>query len=292
MDTFSEKMQRSIKESNKYNEHPEIAKLPLRNDAFFIYTNRGLLKYDVDFFEFMRNGNIHGHVADTKKFTHQTVHLPNGNTLEAEIPICGTGWKQTPQISFVTEREPGPSGHLPLTAQPYVAEADFAIFEACPKLQDQPLSLEMKAMTHDAEEITPEPYCLYRFMVPPAPIDSRIVTFAGAYRSPATTLIAQKQALWFTAFFDNNVHELGSGFNANFDRILYETVLHMRFGKWRYSKGFGVQFPSCGLIVYHTLIFCWRILAYRNSGIRTGRLGGLHLVCRRNVLALCMTIWS
>ncbi|KAJ4336239.1 hypothetical protein N0V87_005531 [Didymella glomerata] len=244
VDTFFAKMQHSIEESNKYHEHPETAKLLPWDDVFFIGTNRGLLNYDVDFFEFVRNGTIRVHIADIARLSHQMVHLSTGNTLEADVLICGTGWRDTPQINFVTEKELGLPGHLPLSAQPYIAKADSAILEACPKLQNQPPPRKTKPMTDDAEEMTPEPYRLYRFMVPPAFIDSRTLAFSGAYRSPATTFIAQTQALWITAFFDNNIPALESGLKASSDRILYETVLHTQFGKWRYSKGFGARFPE------------------------------------------------
>ncbi|KAJ4373618.1 hypothetical protein N0V86_007761 [Didymella sp. IMI 355093] len=244
VDTFFAKMQHSIEESNQYQGHPETAKLRPWDDVFFIGTNRGLLNYDVDFFEFVRNSTIRVHIADIAKLSHQTVHLSNGDTLMADVLICGTGWKDTPQIHFKTERELGLPGHLPLTAQPYIAKADSAILEACPKLRSQPPSRKTKLMTEDTEVATPEPYRLYRFMVPPAFIDSRTLAFCGAYRSPATTFIAQTQALWITAFFDDNVPALESGSKINADRILYETVLHTQFGKWRYSKGFGARFPE------------------------------------------------
>lgn len=244
VDTFFAKMQHSIEQSNKYFEHPETAKLHPWDDVFFIGTNRGLLNYDVDFFDYVRDGIIRVHIADITRLSHQTVHLSNGNILAADVLICGTGWKDTPQIKFVTERELGLPGHLPLAAHPYIAKADLTILETAPKLRNQPPRRRTEAMTDDAEEITPEPYRLYRFMVPPAFIDNRTLAFAGAYRSPATTLIAQTQALWITAFFDNNIPALSRGFKHISDRILYETVLHTQFGKWRYSRGFGARFPE------------------------------------------------
>ena len=244
VDTFFAKMQHSIEESNKYNDHPETAKLHPWDDVFFIGTNRGLLNYDVDFFEFVRKGRIRVHIADITTLSPRTVHLSNNEALEADVLICGTGWKDTPQINFVTERELGLPGHLPLFTEPYIAKADFTILKTCPKLQKQPPSRNNRAKTNDSMGTTPEPYRLYRFIVPPAFIDSRTLAFAGAYRSPATTFIAQTQALWITAFFDNQLPGLESGLEANADLILYETVLHTQFGKWRYSKGFGARFPE------------------------------------------------
>jgi hypothetical protein len=81
-------------------------------------------------------------------------------------------------------------------------------------------------------------------MVPPAFTESRTLAFAGAYRSPATTIIAQTQALWITAFLDDQLPALKDSDNAASERILYETVLHTQFGKWRYSRGFGARFPE------------------------------------------------
>ncbi len=244
VDTFFAKMQHSIEESNNYHGHAETAKLQPWDDVFFIGTNRGLLNYKADFFEFVRNGNIRVHIADITKLTHQAVHLSNGDVLEADVLICGTGWKDTPQLNFVTERELGLPGHTPLSAEPFIAKADAAIIENCPRLANQPAPRKTKPMTDDVTKTTPEPYRLYRFMVPPAFIDSRTLAFAGAYRSPATTIIAQTQALWITAFFDNHIPALEPGFQANADGILYETVLHTQFGKWRYSRGFGARFPE------------------------------------------------
>ncbi|KAJ4993405.1 hypothetical protein SVAN01_00953 [Stagonosporopsis vannaccii] len=244
VDTFFDKMQHSIEESNKYFEHSETAKLHPWDDVFFIGTNRGLLNYDVDFFEFVRNGTIRVHIADIMRLSCKTVHLSDGKTLAADVLICGTGWKDTPQIKFMTERELGLPGHLPLNVQPYIARADATILETAPKLRNQPPRRTTETMTEDANETLPEPYRLYRFMVPPAFIDSRTLAFAGAYRSPATTLIAQTQALWITAFLDDNITALSHGFTLHCDRILYETVLHTQFGKWRYSRGFGARFPE------------------------------------------------
>jgi cation diffusion facilitator CzcD-associated flavoprotein CzcO len=243
-DKFFTKMQHSIEESNRYHEHPETVKLHPWDDVFFIGTNRGLLNYDVDLFEFVRNGTIRVHIADIERLSYHTVHLSDGNSVAADVLICGTGWKDTPQIDFKTERELGLPGHLPMTAKPYIAEADCEILEKCPKLQHQPPHRKIKAMSEDAAETTTEPYRLYRFMVPPAFVDSRSLAFAGAYRSGATIMIAQSQALWMTAFFDNNIPGLECRSNASSDRVMYETVLHTQFGKWRYSKGFGARFPE------------------------------------------------
>lgn len=277
VDGFFHKMGHSVLEQNNYDAHPETAKLKPWDDVFYIGTNRGLLNYGVDFFEFVRNGTIRVHIADITSLSHHTVHLSDNQELEADVLICGTGWKDAPQLNFVTDRELGLPGFTSPSAWKHIPQADAEILQKCPKLQDQPQPRPHKPMTDNATEIVNEPYRLYRFMVPPAFVQSRTLAFAGTYRSPATIVIAQAQALWLTAFFDNQIPalldpsiniaspaaaqstpatstgveqttaktELGRpGTSASANRIMYETVLHTQFGKWRYSRGFGARFPE------------------------------------------------
>jgi hypothetical protein len=243
-DTFFAKIQHSTEETNGYNRHPETAKLKPWDDIFFIGTNRGLLNYKQDFFEFVRNGHIRVHIADIVRLSDHTVHLSNGDALKADVLICGTGWKDTPQLDFVTKREVGLPGHDSPAIKKYIPDADAEILQNCPKLQHQPAPRYCRPTTDNKNDTTPEPYRLYRFMVPPAFIESRTLAFAGAYRSPATTIIAQTQALWITAFFDKQLPGLHEASDAQANRVMYETVLHTQFSKWRYSRGFGARFPE------------------------------------------------
>ena len=277
VDGFFNKMSHSVLEKNDYDSHPETAKLKPWDDVFYIGTNRGLLNYGVDFFEFVRNGTIRVHISDITSLSHHTVHLSDNQELEADVLICGTGWKDAPQLNFVTQRELGLPGFTSPSAWRHIPEADAEILKKCPKLQEQPEPRSYKPMTDNANEIISEPYRLYRFMVPPAFVESRTLAFAGAYRSPATTIIAQAQALWITAFLDNQLPALSdptvntanaalakstqstneaddktapetkpseNEASKTTNRIMYETVLHTQFGKWRYSRGFGARFPE------------------------------------------------
>ena len=279
VDGFFNKMSHSVLEQNKYDLHPETAKLKPWDDLFYIGTNRGLLNYGLDFFEFVRNGTIRVHVADITSLSHHTVHLSDDQELEADVLICGTGWKDAPPLDFVTKRDLGLPGFTS-SASKFIPEADAEIFKKCPKLRDQPPPRSDKPKTDYAREIGSETYRLYRFMVPPAFVQSRTLAFAGAYRSPATHIIAQVQALWITAFFENQIPALSdpsinikapssaqstqitqstiaaeadaapdpefgkAEVNEATSRIMYETVLHTQFGKWRNGRGFGARFPE------------------------------------------------
>lgn len=244
VDNFFAKMQHSGEEANGYDNHSETAKLKPWDDIFFIGTNRGLLNYEGDFFELVRDGKIKVHIADIQHLSKHTVHLSNGEAIDADVLICGTGWKDTPQLNFVTEKEILLPGHKSLSTQVHIPRADAEIFHSSPKLLDQPTPRHSKPTTGDKKKITPEPYRFYRFMVPPAFVQSRTLAFAGSYRSPATTITAQTQALWITAFLDDQIPALQSHDEATEERVLYETVLHTQFGKWRYSRGYGARFPE------------------------------------------------
>ena len=237
-------MQHSGEEINGYNNHPETAKLKPWDDIFYIGTNRGLLNYKVDFFELVRDGKIRVHIADIEQLSKHKVHLSTGHAIEADVLICGTGWKATPQMKFVTEREILLPGHKSLSTQAYIPRANAEILRNSPKLRNQPRPRHTNMVRDEKEESTPEPYRLFRFMVPPAFVQSRTLAFAGAYRSPATTHIAQTQALWITAFLDNQIPALQSPDKATEERVMYETVLHTQFSKWRYSRGFSARFPE------------------------------------------------
>jgi hypothetical protein len=243
VDLFFAKMQHSAEVINDYDGHPETAKLKPWDDVFFIGTNRGLLNYGLDFFEFVRNGTVRVHIADITHLSPQTVHLSNGEALAADVLLCGTGWKDTPQLHFTTKRDLGLPGHTSPSAEQHIARADVEIFRNCPKLLHQPTPRPTKPLAESPAETAPEPYRLYRFVVPPSFVPLRTLAFAGAYRSPATTIIAQAQALWITAFFDDRIGALQRP-AVDAERVMYETVLHSQFGKWRYSRGFGARFPE------------------------------------------------
>lgn len=243
-ETFFAGMQRNAEKKNAYDSHPETKKLKPWDDLFFIGTNRGLLNYDVDFFDFVRNGQIRVHVADISHLSDHKVHLSNGYALEADVLICGTGWQDTPQLNFVTKKELGLPGRIAPSARKHVQKADSEIIAKFPKLQNQPIARQTKPMSENKVEASSEPYRLYRFMVPPGFVDSRNLAFAGSYRSAATTNIAQTQALWITAFFDNQIPALKNLDDNTNERLMYETVLHTQFGKWRHSRGFGARSPE------------------------------------------------
>ncbi|KAF2801771.1 FAD/NAD(P)-binding domain-containing protein [Mytilinidion resinicola] len=246
VDGFFGIMQRAVLAENGYHKHPETSKLRPWNDMFPQGLN--LLNYgEIDFFQLVRSGKIRVHIADVTHLTKRTVHLSDGNTLAADVMICGTGWKDTPPFNFIGAKELGLPCHIstkPSEMNRMAEIADREILERFPKLASQPPPrTNLKSM--DGSDIgTSQPWRLYRFMVPPAYIQSRTLAFAGVVRSPSTALISQTQALWITAFLTQQIPSLANLDAATISRVSYETVLHSQFSKWRYSRGFGDRFPE------------------------------------------------
>jgi hypothetical protein len=100
-------------------------------------------------------------------------------------------------------------------------------------------------------------------MVPCSLARERSLAFMGITMTINTTLVAQAQALWITAFFGGElvlrptercppaVRAVDEDADAEklVDQredldLVWETALHSQFGKWRYPGGFGKRNPD------------------------------------------------
>ncbi|KAL8632380.1 hypothetical protein Q9189_001857 [Teloschistes chrysophthalmus] len=271
---------------NGFDKHPETKKLKPWTHAFWIASGLSILNYPEDIYEYVRNGKIKVHIADIDHLSEKKVHLSNGQTLKADTLVCSTGWKHRPSIKFLPEGTDRALG-LPHTlaekaeTDPLIQQADNYILKTYPRLRNQPAPIKNykpPVSTAPSDDNDPsnlnQPYRLYRFMVPPAYIKDRSIGYTGMMLSLHTTLCAQAQALWLTAYFNDllppsagavNPSSLTNGTpngtpkgkskrNAepknpaktsfNIPQITYTTILHSRFGRWRYPSGHGAQFPD------------------------------------------------
>ena len=226
---------------NKYDSHPETSKLKPWTSPFFIASGLSILNYDINIFDLVKDGTARVHIADITNLNSKTVNLSNGEKLETDALICCTGWKHSPPIKFLPAGLDLGLPHRRGLSEPWdlIVQADKDIFEKFPRLKDQPKPNPKLKPLQDVEK-TPEneqePYRLYRFMVPPAFIDSRDIAFAGTLLTICTAMNAQTQALWITAYFADAV---------SIDKdVEYASILHSRFGKWRSPAGFGHVFPD------------------------------------------------
>lgn len=247
VDAFFGILGNDVSTLNGYDKHPETAKLKPWCDAFWVASGISILNYDVDFFELVRKGNIKIHVADVSHLSKRQVHLSDGTTLPADAFVACTGWVSQSPIKFLPkgmERDLG-LPHFSTTTTPAANRADHEILHRLPRLASQPpLNPHAKPVETAHAKAPNEPYRLYRFMVPPADLQNRSIAFAGVCLSLNTTLVAQVQALWITAYLGGRLAHLDEGTQGLQDQIAYETILHSQFCKWRYPWGYGHAFPD------------------------------------------------
>lgn len=125
---------------NGYKRHTELQKLEPWNSAMWIGSGLSIHNYDQDFFEMVRQGKIQVHAkTDVDRLTKHTVHLSNGEAINADVLICATGWRKEPPIRFVNFGIAGIG--LPCTGPEQVklaTEYDERILDLYPRLRDQP----------------------------------------------------------------------------------------------------------------------------------------------------------
>jgi hypothetical protein len=246
------------------------------------------MNFPTNIFDFVRSGSVKVHIADITSLSRKSVHLSDGTQLPTDALICATGWKHVPPLTFLPaglDAKLGlphkPSSEEAKTIRALTERADTEILTRFPRLKDQPtLNPHYKPLTAAKGDIAVEeregrlePWRLYRFMVPPAFIATRDIGFSGALMTASTSLIAQTQALWLTAFLGGPDVPPSKQISP-FDRssmadIEYETVLHSRFGRWRSPGGFGAQFPDFAFdaVPYIDLLL-------RDLGLEIKRKGG------------------
>lgn len=283
VDTFWGILGNDVITLNKYDSHPEMQKLKPWSQAMFVGAGLSILNYPTDFFDFVKDGAVSVHIADIDHLSSHTVHLSNGKSFRTDAFMSTTGWKHVPPMKFLPEgieKElgiPNPtSADDPerVWNDEAVRAADEEILTRFPRLKNQPMQNKTLTSLADAPGLSsPDlaagpsesapftPYHLYRFMVPASDhlLRSRDIAFAGMTTNISFAPIAHLQALWLHAYFHNKLppqvlpphspslwsqkkQEAEAG--RSMESVRYETVLHSRFGKWRYPAGYGARFPD------------------------------------------------
>jgi hypothetical protein len=243
VDAFWAVIGNDVKTLNKYDSHPETAKLKPWIEPLWVASGLSILNYKRNFLELVREGKVRVHVADVKELSEGAVHLSTGEVLESDGIVCCTGWRTTPTINFPaeTQKELGfPTAEDPLPAD-LVQKADEHILRQLPRLRTQPVfNSEYRPMiqeTPDPEaKAAPHPTRLYRFLIPctPSLSSSRSIAFLGLATTASTMLITQAQALWIAAYF---YHPTSLSLPSTTTEVKWSTALHTQYCKWRYGVG-------------------------------------------------------
>ncbi|KAL6801414.1 hypothetical protein GGI42DRAFT_326353 [Trichoderma sp. SZMC 28013] len=245
---------------NAYDSHPETAKLKPWLPAMFTAASFSILNYDTDFFELVRSGKIKIHLGEIDHLSPGKVHLADGTSFESDTLISNTGWITSPPIKFLPEgieKELGLPHEVDTEAPPedlanqqdLIRRADKEISNRFPRLTDQPvwnknyIPLTKQKGISSSKAMTPytpqTPFMLYHFLVPPSErfLRSRDIAFCGFVSNFSNTLTAHLQGLWIGAYFRRllvNDPSQAVDDKEAMAKLRYETMLHNRFGKWRY----------------------------------------------------------
>jgi hypothetical protein len=268
VDTFWGILGSDVITLNGYDKHPELKKLKPWHPAFWIGSGLSILNYPKDFFEFVRNGSIRIHHAEITHLSAHTVHLSTGQALPADVLFCATGWKARPPLAFLPASRLAALGmpHYSPSDDPLVAKADSAILETFPRLRTQPpVNKPQRSDATTGAHPTNQPFRLYRFIAPPATLAAHNIAFAGMITTITTSVCAQAQGLWISAYFDGKLDREPSGAQAQ-----WLTVLHSRFGAWRYPLGYGARIPD---FVFDAVPYVDMLL--KDVGVKSRRKNGV-----------------
>lgn len=254
----------------KFDAHPETAKLKPRTHAMFVGDSFSILNYETDFMELVKSGKVQIHTAEFDHFSPGKVHLSDGSEFESDAMLASTGWKHVPPMKFLPDgidKELGlphqPSEKAPkedlANQQDLLDKADAEILRRFPRLKDQPVwnkdyvpVTETKGID-SKDAVTPSkpttPYMLHRFVVPASERFLRTRDFAvvGMSGNFSNTISAHMQGLWISAYFQGLLAKdpaTAVGDEKAMQDLRYQTVLHNRWGKWRYPTDWGNKAPS------------------------------------------------
>ncbi len=252
---------------NRYDRSEETKKLKPRTTAFWVGSMLSILNYETDFFELVKNGRIRVHLADVERLSPGAVHLDDGKELKVDLLCCATGWKHDLDIKFrptgVKEKVGLPTSSPERDA--ITTKADTEILQRFPKLQSQP---DLIRFPEDNNAKSPNrSWRLFRLVIPPAYLTKRNIGFCGITTPLNTTMCAQTQALWLTAYLSGlmDISQFGSA-----EDVVYTTELENRWGRWRYPQGFAARFPD---FVFDSLPYIDLLLG--DLGLNKWRKGGM-----------------
>ncbi|KAI2643213.1 hypothetical protein GGS21DRAFT_495257 [Xylaria nigripes] len=295
VDAFWKVLSNDIMTLNRYDSHPDTAKLKPWIEAMFVGASFSILNYEQDMIGLIKSDMIDVHIGEVDHLSPGKVHLADGTEFESDVFVANTGWKHVPPIKLLPEGIEKELGIPHRTAdnapdedlgsnQNLLRQADKEILKRFPRLERQPVwNAHYKPITEQKgissqDEVTPyaplTPYMLYHFLVPASPrfLRSRDTAFAGMLSHFCHGPTAYVTGLWISAYFQGKLAIDPSAAvkdKAVLKKLQYETVLLNRWGKWRYPTDWGHKYPN---FVFDLLPYL--DLLQRDLGLSPHRKGG------------------
>ncbi|OAA73381.1 Flavin monooxygenase-like protein [Cordyceps fumosorosea ARSEF 2679] len=267
--------------------HPETAKMKAKTPIMYASTSVGILNYEEDIFEFVRNGMIKLHFADVEKLSPGKVHLSDRTTVESDVLMAYGGWQQIPTVKFLPEGIEAELGlpHSrtdgewdPKTGKQaqLIKRADEEILTKLPMLKNFPQFPNYVPVTKQDGVMTSSPkartsFMMYRFLAPQSArlLRSHDIAFTGLNMNFSNVTTAHVAGLWISAFFDGKLDHDPCAIATDedaYEKLRYQTVLYNRYGRWRHPLDWGDR-PPC--FIFDALTYVSILL--RDLGLKTHR---------------------
>ena len=257
-----------IKKLNMYNTHPQLQKLEPWTTPFWMGNSLSIHNYDTNWFDLVREGKITIHIADVVSLSKGGLHLSTGEALDADALVCCTGWKTNSSVHLdfgSSTTGEATDTHLELVAaeQEICREIRY-LRTLSPRTANAPV-----VHSHKSETPTSQ-YQLYRMVVPSQTVclQNKNIAFIGLHSSIHAVLVAQAQALWITAFFEDKVEHL-SPFNIDFKAVKFNSILENVYGRMRRPKESGGAAGKYPDLVWDSLPYVDTLL--RDLGLSPNR---------------------
>jgi hypothetical protein len=205
---FWNRLDSHIKKINKYNSHPQLEKLEPWTTPFWMGNSLSIHNYDTNWFDLVREGKITIHISDVVSLSKGKIHLSTGETLDADTLVCCTGWKTNSSIHLdfgaSTIDKSTDTGPESVAAEKEICHDIRYLRKLPPRTANAPVVHGHKSKPPSSQ------YQLYRMVVPSQPVflQNKNIAFIGLHSSIHAVLVAQAQALWITAFFEDKIEHL------------------------------------------------------------------------------------
>lgn len=246
-----------IKKLNGYCSLPELKKLEPWTTPFWMGNSLSIQNYDTSWFDLVRQGKIQIHIADVTSLSRAQVHLSTQEVLDADALVCCTGWKDESTVQVSSSSLPAGkelNTNLKDTNSKFMA-AELQINTNIPYLSTLSRRTANAPAVHDhVLEHHPLRHDLYRMVVPSQRIflEKKNLAYIGSHSSVHAVLVAQAQALWITAFFQDKVKHLMPS-DINFEAVEYDSIVEGIYGKLRRPRECGGAAGKHGDLVFDSL---------------------------------------
>ncbi|KAL4954225.1 hypothetical protein BDW69DRAFT_205371 [Aspergillus filifer] len=256
---FWTQLDTTIRKINGYASHPELRKLEPWTTPFWMGNSLSIHNYESSWFELVREGRIRIHIADVEGLEDGVVYLRNAKGegeregVEADALVLCTGWEVEFPVKFDVVK-----GDVERDCEQPDEEEDKVlkgIYRDIPYLSTLPRRTFNAPPVTEKKKPSTMPLLYHDILPTQAPLlQNRILAFIGLSISIHTVLVAQAQALWITAFFENKIPHLHSK-PVHTNEVKKRALIERAYGATRRPRETGGAAGNHADLVFDSLAY-------------------------------------